>query len=157
MLDNFVFPTLTINDQHSLQQLAFGKYIGPRTFFAGECVFVSAVLFSLEVGQQAMLSCHKVSARLMFMFWEESSILYLTKLLLILCWALLGIAQMLSKLASRLEVDALSPVFSRPLVATGGPVGRRVTPPSLVVVRPTLAATTETFCLDYHGGCGEAA
>lgn len=115
MLDNFVFPTLTINDQHSLQQLAFGKYIGPRTFFAGECVFVSAVLFSLEVGQQAMLSCHKVSARLMFMFWEESSILYLTKLLLILCWALLGIAQMLSKLASRLEVDALSPVFSRPL------------------------------------------
>ena len=68
---------------------------------------------------------------------------------------------MLSKLAapvSRLhEVDALSPVFSRPLVATGGGTGRRVTPPSRVVVRPTLAATTETFCLDYHAGCGEAA
>ena len=55
------------------------------------------------------------------------------------------------------EVDALSPVFSRPLVATGGGAGRRVTPPSRVVVRPTLAATTETFCLDYHGGCREAA
>ena len=130
----------------------FNSLLSVNTLGPAPSLLVNVFLFqqccslcSLEVGQQAMLSFQKVSARLMFMFWEESSILYLTKLLLILCWALLGIAKMLSKLAAPVSVDALSPVFSQCCSAgvqpaTGVPVGRRVTPPSLVVVRPTPAA-----------------